>query len=211
MKGYKFTGRKQHSEGNQVLFSVLQHSHQNQTALAPVATTSPTTVVPGLVLTGRKALEHHPSASQSKFTVRPDAPVLKLYSCQVSPCRNFYGWTEPHAGSRSSPDKQLITALISGLKLTNLFLLGLWNKRGQNNSPHSIESLLDGFVLRLNEPQLLHIKEVKSRTILTSRDIKHEFKTSFEWSPFQPSRKYAQSLSFQLVPTASWVQLWHDN
>lgn len=100
-EGLKYPGRKCSHEGlqvhreeatlrgNQALCSVLQHPHQNQTALAPVATTSPATVVPGLVLTGRKALEHHPSASQSKFTVRPDAPVLKLYSCQVSPCRNF--------------------------------------------------------------------------------------------------------------------------
>lgn len=78
-----------------------------------------------------------------------------------------------------SHDKQLTIALISGLKLTYLFLLGLWNKRGQNNIPQSTESLLDGFVLRLNEPQLVHIKEVKGRTILTARDIKHEFKTSF--------------------------------
>lgn len=211
MKGYKFTERKQHSEGNQVPCSVLEHSRQNQTALVPFTTTCPTTVVPGLVLTGRKAPELHPTASQSKFTVRPDAPVLKLHSCQVSLCRNSYGWTKPRAGSRSSPDKQLTTALVSGLKLTDLFLLGLWNKTGQKNSPHSTESPLDGFVLRLNEPQLMHIKEVKSRTVLTSSDIKHEFKTSFEWSPFQPSRKYAQSLSFQLVPTASWVPLWHDN
>jgi len=58
-------------------------------------------------------------------------------------------------------DKQLTIALISGLKLTDLFLLGLWNKRGQNNSPQSTESLLDGSVQRLNEPQLVHIKEVK--------------------------------------------------
>ena len=78
-----------------------------------------------------------------------------------------------------SHDKQLTIALISGLKLTDLFLPGLWNKRGQNNSPQSTERLLDGFVLRLNEPQLVHIKEVKGRTILTARDIKCEFKTSF--------------------------------
>ena len=79
-------------------------------------------------------------------------------------------------------DKQLTIALISGLKLTDLFLLGLWNKRGQNNSPQSTESLLDGSVQRLNEPQLVHIKEVKGWTVLTARDIKHEFKTIFGWS-----------------------------
>lgn len=34
-------------------------------------------------------------------------------------------------------DKQLTISLIFGLKLTDLFLLGLWNKRGQNNTPQS--------------------------------------------------------------------------
>lgn len=75
-------------------------------------------------------------------------------------------------------DKQLTIALISGLKLTDLFLVGLWNKGGQNNSPQSTESPLDGFVLRLlNKPQLVHMKDVKGRTVLIARDIKWESKT----------------------------------
>lgn len=51
MKGSKFTERKQRSEGNRVLLSVLQHLHQNLTTVALVATPSPTTVMPGLVPT----------------------------------------------------------------------------------------------------------------------------------------------------------------
>lgn len=54
MKGSKFTERKQRSEGNQVLLSVLQHLHQNLTTVAVVAAPSPTTVMPGLVPTRRK-------------------------------------------------------------------------------------------------------------------------------------------------------------
>ena len=45
------------------------------------------------------------------ITGRPDAPVLKSHSCQVSPCRNFYGWTEPHAGNRSWPRQAAYNSL----------------------------------------------------------------------------------------------------
>lgn len=107
--------------------------------------------------------------------------------------------------------EQLTTALVSGLRLTYLCLLGFWDKGGQNNSPQSWESLLDRFVLMLNEPQLVHIKKAKGRAILTARGIKEEFKTSFGWFLLQPSEKYAQSLSIQLVSTGSCVGPWHDS
>lgn len=50
MEGNKFTERKQHSEGNQVLFPDLWCLHRNHPISAPGATPSAPAPVPGLIL-----------------------------------------------------------------------------------------------------------------------------------------------------------------
>lgn len=100
--------------------------------------------MPGLVLTRRKTPKHHLSASPQGerdylleglklLYLKPTAARFHLAGIFMAELNLMLAAVPSH-------DKQLTIALISGLKLTDLFVLGLWNKRGQNNIPQSRES-----------------------------------------------------------------------
>lgn len=136
MKGNKFTERKQHPGGNQVLFSVLRRSHQNQTTVAPVAAPSPTTVVPGLVLLEEK---HHDIILAPLLMNSHSRGGLKLLYLEPTGARFrlagiFMADPKLLLAAVPSRDKQPTGALISGLKLTDPLLLDLWNESGQTSS-----------------------------------------------------------------------------
>lgn len=147
-----------------------------------MAAPSPTTVVPGLALLEEK---HHnivlaPLLMNSRALEGLTLPCLQPTAARFRLAGIFMADLKLLLAAVPSRDKQHTVALISGLKLTDPLLLDLWNESGQTNSPQSV---LDGSALILNDPQLMHVKEVKGRTLLTARDVKHEFKTSLGWSP----------------------------
>lgn len=93
MKGNEFPEGKQHSEGNKVLLPVLQHLHQRQTLVALIASPSPKPRCLGLSFLEEKHrnLVPLPLLKANGAACCEASAVLKPHSCQVGPCRYFYG------------------------------------------------------------------------------------------------------------------------